>query len=162
MARSLRPSAVVPAGLLVQDVQMEDGATVITARSATTEAPCPACGAPARRVHSRYVRTLADLPLCGRPVRLRLMVRRLRCEVPACPRRIFTERLEPVGPWARRTARLDAVAHQLGLALGGRPSAGFAGRLMMPVSNDTLLRLVRRRGSPAFAPPRVVGIDDWA
>ena len=33
---------------------------------------------------------------------------------------------------------------------------------MVPVSNDTLLRSVRRRGRPGFAPPRVVGIDDWA
>jgi transposase len=33
---------------------------------------------------------------------------------------------------------------------------------MLPVSNDTLLRVVRRRGSPSFAPPTVVGIDDWA
>ena len=33
---------------------------------------------------------------------------------------------------------------------------------MLPVSNDTLLRVVRRRGSPRFAPPTVVGIDDWA
>ena len=90
------------------------------------------------------------------------MVRRLRCEASACARRIFTERLEPAAPWARRTARLDTVAHQLGLALGGRPGAGFARRLMMPVSNDTLLRLVRRRGSPAFSPPRAIGIDDWA
>ena len=32
----------------------------------------------------------------------------------------------------------------------------------MPVSNDTLLRAVRRRGSPSFAPPTVIGIDDWA
>ena len=151
MARNLRPSTIVPMGLIVQDVRTEGGVTVITAQSAVAEAACPACGAAARRVHSRYVRTLADLPLCGRAVRLRLMVRRLRCEVSACPRRIFTERLEPAGPWARRTARLDAVAYQLGLALGGRPGAGFAGRLMMPVSNDTLLRLVRRRGSPAFA-----------
>ena len=162
MARSLRPSTIVPMGLVVQDVRTEGGATVITAQSAAAEAACPACSAPARRVHSRYVRTLADLPLCGRAVRLRLMVRRLRCEASACPRRIFTERLEPAAPWARRTARLDAVAHQLGLALGGRPGAGFAGRLMMPVSNDTLLRLVRRRGSAAFVPPRAVGIDDWA
>ena len=30
------------------------------------------------------------------------------------------------------------------------------------MSNDTLLRLVRRRGSPRFAPPTVIGIDDWA
>jgi transposase len=162
MARSLRPSAIVPADVAVQDVRTEGAATVITARSSSVEAACPECKAPARRVHSRYVRSLADLPLGGRPVQLRLVVRRLRCESAACARRIFTERLEAAEPWARRTARLDAVAHQLGLALGGRPGAGFARRLMMPVSNDTLLRLVRRRGSPTFAPPRAIGIDDWA
>jgi transposase len=33
---------------------------------------------------------------------------------------------------------------------------------MRPVSNDTLLRVVRRRGCPAFTPPTVIGIDDWA
>jgi hypothetical protein len=33
---------------------------------------------------------------------------------------------------------------------------------MLPVSNDTLLRVVRRRGAPSFTPPSVVGIDDWA
>ena len=48
------------------------------------------------------------------------------------------------------------------VALGGRPAASFARRLMLAVSNDTLLRVVRRRGSPSFAPPTVVGIDDWA
>ena len=48
----------------------------------------------------------------------------------------------------RRTARLDGVVHHLGLALGGRPGASLAKRLMLPVSNDTLLRVVRRRGCP--------------
>ncbi len=33
---------------------------------------------------------------------------------------------------------------------------------MLPVSNDTLLRVVRRRGSVRFVPPTVIGIDDWA
>jgi transposase len=33
---------------------------------------------------------------------------------------------------------------------------------MLPVSNDTLLRVVRRRGCPPFAAPCVIGIDDWA
>ena len=107
MARNLHPSAVVPASLLVQHVEMgrrsnrehEDGC----ARS------------------SRNVRTLADLPLCGRPVRLRLVVRRLRCEMPACPQRIFTERLELGEPWGWPTVRLAAVAHQLGSALDSTP-----------------------------------------
>ena len=33
---------------------------------------------------------------------------------------------------------------------------------MVPVSKDTLLRVIRRRGSPPFVPPTVIGIDDWA
>jgi hypothetical protein len=32
----------------------------------------------------------------------------------------------------------------------------------MPVSNNTLLRAVRRCGSPSSAPPAIIGIDDWA
>jgi transposase len=33
---------------------------------------------------------------------------------------------------------------------------------MLPVSNDTLLRAVRRRSCSPFPKPTVVGIDDWA
>ena len=63
---------------------------------------------------------------------------------------------------SRRTSRLECIVHYLGLALGGRPAASFAKRLMLPVSNDTLLRVVRRRCRPSTEPLTVVGIDDWA
>ncbi|MGC8528145.1 hypothetical protein [Acidiphilium sp.] len=33
---------------------------------------------------------------------------------------------------------------------------------MIPVSNDTLLRVVRRRGTSPLIPARVVGVDDSA
>jgi len=46
--------------------------------------------------------------------------------------------------------------------LGGRPAASFAKRLMLPVSNDTLLRVVRRRVCLRTEPLNVVGVDDWA
>jgi hypothetical protein len=49
----------------------------------------------------------------------------------------------------------------LGPALGGRPAAGFARRLMVSVSNDTLLRVVRRRARRAVEPIAVAGVDDW-
>lgn len=63
---------------------------------------------------------------------------------------------------SRRTSRLECIVHHLGLALGGRPAASFARRLMVPVSNDTLLRVVRRRAGTPREPLSVVGIDDWA
>jgi hypothetical protein len=81
-----------------------------------------------------------------------VVARRFRCDI-LCGRRIFTERFV-TALWrrGRRTARLDLVVYHLGLALGGRPAASFARRLMLPVSNDTLLRVVRRRSCPRFLP----------
>ena len=125
---------------------------------------CPSCGAVSNRVHSQYPRRLADLPIAGRRAVLMLQARRFRCEAVLCERRIFTERFNDniLKPWARRTARLDQIVHCLALVLGGRPGASFARRLSIPVSNDTLLRAVRRRGNPSFVPPVIIGIDDWA
>lgn len=162
MAQRLRAATFLPAGMVMEEAGIDGAATVITVRSAAVQAVCPACGVAADRVHSRYVRTLSDLPLGGRSVRLKLRVRRFRCERGTCRQRIFAERLVAADLRARRTARLDELVHHLGLALGGRPAASFARRLMLPVSNDTLLRVVRRRGTPKFTPPRAVGIDDWA
>ncbi|MBV9509889.1 MAG: ISL3 family transposase, partial [Caulobacteraceae bacterium] len=143
-----------------------DGTQTISPRSCKapplTRILSPAGPLASDRVHSRYRRTLGDLPIGGRAVRLLLNARRFRCVVDRCRRRIFAERSEAAKPWARRTARLDALAHHLALALGGRPAESFAKRLQLPLSRDTLLRLVRRSGAPKFEPPCAVGIDDWA
>jgi transposase len=82
----------------------------------------------------------------------------------ACPRTIFAERLGGAiaRPWARRSSRLENIVYHVGLVLGGRPGQSLARRLLLPVSKDTLLRVVRRCGAPQFVPPTVIGIDDWA
>ena len=164
MSRTLHPSTIVPPGFRVESAVDDGAVTIITVRDTGKSSSCPGCAADAERVHSRYSRRLADLPLGGRQVRLIVVARRFRCDAPSCPRAIFTERFgkDVLAPWARRTARLESIVHCLGLALGGRPAASFARRLMVPVSNDTLLRVVRRRGCPPSPAPTVVGIDDWA
>ena len=95
---------------------------------------------------------------------LRVKVRRFRCAAVLCGRQLFAERFgdRALAPMARRTGRLDDIVHHLGLALGGRPAAAFAARLMAPVSNDTLLRVVRRRARLPTNPLSVIGIDDFA
>lgn len=164
MGRSLRPSTLVPHGFAVEDTALVGDVMMITVRPVSRASLCPGCGIRSERIHSRYQRRLADLPLAGKSVRLVIAARRFHCDAALCARRIFAERFDGdvLAPWARRTARLDHIVHHLGLALGGRPAACFARRLMLPVSNDTLLRLVRRRGRPRFVPPTVIGIDDWA
>ena len=60
--------------------------------STQTRVPCPLCATPARRIHSRYTRTLADLQWAQYRVRLQLRVRRWFGHTRPCRRRIFTER----------------------------------------------------------------------
>lgn len=164
MRQAFCASALVPHGFVVEETSNRDAELLIAVRPVTKTSSCPGCCKPSGRVHSRYRRSLADLPVAGRRVRLIAHVRRFYCDTVLCGRRIFAERFDAnvLAPRARRTSRLEHIVHHLALALGGRPAASFARRLMLPVSNDTLLRVVRRRGRRPVLPPTVIGIDDWA
>jgi transposase len=161
MPRRILP--LVPERLAVVQVQRAPDHIVIVAVPRAASASCPACRAPSRRLHGYYERTLSDLPWQGRPVQLRVRLRRLACCNTACPRRTFGESVREIArPWARRCERLRDLQRYLGLALGGEAAARLAVRLAMPVSADTLLRLVRCAPLPSRDAPRVVGLDEWA
>jgi transposase len=145
--------------------QMDDTTTQLTVQMTSTQAlvHCPVCRFPTRRVHSRYVRTLADLPWGPWRVVLHLQVRKFFCANGRCTRRIFTERLATlVAPWARRTQRLVTWLAHLGVALGGAAGRRLSQRLGVTVSRQTLLRTVRRLALPSLATPKILGVDDFA
>jgi transposase len=146
-------SELVPRGFVVESATKDDGGLVIGIWVATSVCRCPMCGGVCSRVHSQYRRRLSDLPAAGVRIALILRTRRFFCDTAACERRIFAERFETVAPRARRTWRLDDVVHCLAIALGGKPAASLSRRLNVAVSNDTLLRMVRRRGPRSFPPP---------
>jgi len=137
--------------------------STLRVQSTQTSAPCPLCATPARRIHSDYGRTLADLPWAQYRVSLQLRVRKWFCRNRACPRRIFTERLPTVAaPWARRTLRLVQRLIALGRALGGKAGVQFGYAWDVVLSRNTLLRLLRKRPTLSFPTPRVLGVDDFA
>ncbi|GAA5014963.1 transposase family protein [Actinopolymorpha pittospori] len=65
----------------------------VSARTRSTGAACPRCGSVSRRVHSRYLRQLADTAMGGRPVLIKLQVRRLFCATATCPAVTFAEQV---------------------------------------------------------------------
>jgi transposase len=149
--------------LVLEDITI--GTTEVTAilLATRTEAPCPLCGWVSRRIHSRYQRTLADLPWSQHRVRLVLSVRKFFCDVDACARRIFTERLPGiVAPYARRTTRLTDILRLLAFALGGEAGRRVVERLGLTASPATLLRLIRRTAPRDVVTPVVLGVDDFA
>lgn len=164
MSQTHKTGLEAPEGLTIESIGTSDGLITVVARSSSRSSSCPRCAAVSGSVHSRYVRTLADLPSQGAAVSLQLRTRRFRCRTIGCPVKIFAEQFDPTVAqrFGRRTERLEGIVHHIGLALGGRPGQRTAARLVLPVSRDTLLRVVRRRALPTDGAPRVIGIDDWA
>ena len=163
MSVSRRPLALVPDDLVIEGHEIQNDKVIVHARARAADGMCPICGTRSRSVHSRYRRTLHDVPCHGRAVVIRVAMRRFRCRAVTCSRLIFAERLPEVAEaYGRRTCRMDLVANHLGLALGGRPAARMAQRLAIPLSADSFLRIIRRRAKIPDDPLRFVGIDDWA
>jgi hypothetical protein len=104
---------------------------------------------------------LADLSTFGHELRVALLVRRFYCRQATCLKRTFAERFPgAVAPYARRTWRMAEALGRVGIALGRAAGARLALGFGMPVSRDTLLRIIRALPLSAVEPPRVVGVDD--
>ncbi|MGI5401342.1 ISL3 family transposase [Streptomyces sp. CA-135486] len=143
---------------------MPDGELIaVRARTAAEGAVCPACGSLSARVHSRYVRRLADSAVGRRPVLIELQVRRFRCGQPFCRQVTFVEQVDGLTVrYGRRSAGLQTVLERLAVMLAGRAGARLSHALAAGVSRSTLLRLIRRLPEPGTSTPRVLGVDEFA
>jgi transposase len=138
-------------------------AIIVVIKTKQPQAPCSLCQLPSLKIHSRYVRKLADLPWQGVAIRLELTVRRFFCMNDHCPRKIFAEQLPSiVKRYARKTTRLNDALTLIGFAIGGEAGAKVAKRLSMITSPDTLLRRLRQAVLIEHPTPKVLGVDDWA
>ena len=118
---------LTPLGLACTEIQATPQTVTLALQALSATACCPVCGQSTTRVHSRYQRALADLPWQGRPLHLRLTVRRFFCPTAGCPRRIFAERFPGLAAVrARTTDRLTHAHQRIGLAVGGEAGARLA------------------------------------
>ena len=145
------------------DLLLSEHQLTLNLTSTQTKAACPICGQPSHRVHSRYERTLADLPCVAFSLTLIVQVCKFFCSNPDCRRRIFTERLpEVAAPWARKTVRFMQQLQSIGLALGGAAGARLSDRLGIAICGTTLLNHLDKLKLPDFQTPKVLGVDDFA
>jgi transposase len=159
------PVGLLPhlAGVIVEDAVLAGGRVQIRARPGAGDAACPRCEVSSSRVHSRYERRLADAPVGGWPLVIRLTVRRFFCGNLACAAVTFAEQV--AGLTSRRARRTPVLARMLtaaGLALAGRAGARLAAALGMPASRHGLLRLVMALPDPGPGEVAVLGVDDFS
>jgi len=124
---------------------------------------CLVCSNPTHRIHSRYERTLADLPWADHSITLQLRVRPFFCINTLCKRRIFTERLTSVtAPWARRTRSVGSTTNRHWCAHWVVQQVyGWEQKLGFTVSRNTLLSIGRRIPLPSVGKLLTLGVDDF-
>jgi transposase len=162
MRTTVATHELLPEGLYLQSLGIEDGRVRISVASGSSRSRCPLCARGSSRVHSRYSRTVQDLPCHGISVELRVRARRFFCDEPSCQRRIFCERLPDVAARARKTGRLEEALLAIALQLGGRAGAKLALELGIVAARDALLRRIKGVLLPEAGKVRVLGVDDFA
>lgn len=154
---------LLPPGYEIKGVKADGPAIVIRAATEHRAGNCPCCGNESKQIHGYYRREIDDLAISGFFVRIRLRVRRFRCNNEQCKRKTFSLPLSDLAaPYQRKSDRLESVLYRVGQALGGRAGARLAKLLSINTSRDTILRIVRALFQPEPAVPQVVGVDDWA
>ena len=124
---------------------------------------CPLCQTISFKIHSRYARTIDDLPVSGKLAKLKLQVHKFFCENIDCSRKIFTERFkEQLNAYSRRFERLNDLISAMGLELGGNVAHRIGKLCYVKISASTILRLVIKCPTPAIQLPKIIGVDDWA
>jgi hypothetical protein len=96
-------------------------------------------------------------------VTLEIPIMRWRCRHLECSHTTFVEQLTQLAvPFVRRTRRVSELVRLLGHTTGGKPAVRLLASLGMPMSDDTVLKHLKRCAATASPPPpvRVAGIDD--
>ena len=142
---------------------MGAGLVTFRVRAEARDAACSGCRRRSSRVHARYQRELADLPLGGRRARVIAHIRRFKCVNPRYAQSAFSEQIPGLTtPFARRTPPLSEALAEVALALAGRPGSRIAAKLAMPCCRDVLIRLIRAQPLPGAGRIEVLGVDDFA
>jgi transposase len=150
-------------GLIIDAVDVVGNVVWIDLHARQPTVKCPSCGVSASRVHSTYMRRLADRPLGGRRVLLRLQIRRFVCDNGLCSRRTMAEQMSCLtSPYRRRTQALARMVQAIGLAVGGRAGARLAGYLPVRATRDVILGELRRLPDPPSSQVTILGIDEFA
>lgn len=79
----------LPPCVRLEGIELASQEVVLSLSLTTHDAACPLCQQLAHRAHSHYTRTLADLAIAGKALRLLVQVRRFFCENRSCARKIF-------------------------------------------------------------------------
>lgn len=124
---------------------------------------CPYCGTVSHKVHSKYYRTIVDLPILGKTVILHMESRKFFCSNEECKKKTFAEQPgNEVFRYRRRTRRCEILVTRQGLYSSSNKAKTLLNTIGVPLCNTTVLRDIHRINIDEYRSVENIGVDDWA
>lgn len=130
--------------LTIKEYKKNENTIYITCEENTRINNCPYCNESSSNIHSKYIRTIVDLPIQNNEVKLLLIVKKFFCNNPKCKHKTFGQRFDFVSPKAVRTKRLDDYINKMGLRDNSMDTVRNLKDIGITVSSNTVLRIVKK------------------
>jgi len=116
----------------------------IYTQSSRDEAACPYCGHTSIWAHSRYPRTLQDLPIQGKKVTIIINNRKFFCKNSGCSHKTFAENFDFVKPKATKTNRLQDAIMSVSLNQSSVSAAEYLRKSTCDIGKSTICNLLKK------------------
>lgn len=126
---------------------------------------CPGCGSDCKWNYKTYHRKIIDLPMIGKQTELQIIVKQYECPNEDCEEKVLFTTIDGyTEPYRRMTKRCEDVVCAIALNMNCESASKICTLMGIPVSGDTIIRLLLRRYDelPEEKCSEIIGIDDWA
>lgn len=132
------------------------------AESEKTFCKCPKCNSLSNKIHSKYIRTIKDLPVNNKKVYINLITHKFFCINSNCNLKIFTERFTFIDKYKRVTDRMSEFIIKLGSLLSAEQASKLMKIFIVDLSPDTILNMIKSNAILINEDFIHIGIDDFA
>ena len=105
---------------------------------------CPCCGKKSHNIHSKYLRTIKDLPIQEYKVILNITAKVFFCKNKNCHINTFAEQFDFIESHSRMTTRLKSKIVDDSKGMSARASKETINKSVAKISDDTILRLIKK------------------
>lgn len=130
--------------LQYESCEIEGDEVHIRVSSSRRTASCPYCGNSSQHIHSRNVRTLKDLPMQGKKVKILLEQKKYFCINEACAHKTFAERFDFFEPKATKTTRLQEEILRVALTQSSMSASRYLRSSVAAVGKSTICNLLKK------------------
>ena len=113
--------------------------------SSRTEFTCPYCGNKSNKVHSKYTKTIQDLPLQDKKVVLVMEIKKFFCLNQSCSYKTFAETFLFLNRSAKKTTRLIEEIVEVSLRQSSLSAVMYLQKNVVSVKKSTICNYLKKK-----------------